>query len=387
MSSDLTAHSKPQELLGQTASNTNQPVDASKKAPVCQDMKVAEMAGETRGKNVAENSTLSNSGPGSPISVESDANNQAETGSNPATNQLQKLVVIYFNGVSCMGKSELLRRFSEWFGTKGITTRKVSLDKVAKGIMDRYKEENDYQGEEAFTLCIGPIFEAFHAKIIEAAESMASECAHGVLMIDDCSLAPTVLHNLQIFCQKLGSSVMFYKFYPENVGGFRIAPEMEINLSFQFVLNMCYRVLHRGSHPTFNYCPEKKLQLVLSFIRVYSPTAGAESGLEAESDKKDEAAPKTSTKLLHEPIPIEFHQEKQLDLESSPEMQEVEAKLRECMSKIVPFESPVVTAVPECRQFVDLLRKTDSKILEQWVSFGRQEVWTEQFKKMVAFFL
>src|SRR3990167_1035172 len=259
-----------------------------KETQVCHDIKIAELSSEIRGKIVAENSTLSNSGPGSPMSVESDTNNQLEITKSSTGNQLQKLVVIYFNGVSCMGKSELLRKFSEWFGSNGITTRKVSLDKVAKGIMDKYKEENNYQGEEAFTLCIGPIFEAFHAKILEAAEGMASECAHGVLMIDDCSLAPTVLNNLQTFCQKLGSSVTFYKFYPDSPGEFQVSQDMVINLSFQFVLNMCYRVLHRGSHPTFNYCPEKKLQLVLSFIRVYSPNAGAESGLMAtDGETKD----------------------------------------------------------------------------------------------------
>lgn len=324
------------------------------------------------------------------MSVESDANNQAEAGSISASNQLQKLAVIYFNGVSCMGKSELLRRFSEWFGTKAITTRKVSLDKVAKGIMDKYKEENDYQGEEAFTLCIGPIFEAFHARILEAAESMALECSHGVLMIDDCSLAPTVLQNLQKFCQKLGSSVMFYKFYPESVGGFQVTPEITINLSFQFVLNMCYRVLHRGSHPTFNYCPEKKLQLVLSFIRFYSPTAGAESGLSsipADSDQEKDSNSPTTQKYQHESVPIEFHQEKPLTPSTDPVLQQIEAKLLECLRTIIPFESPVVTGVPQCRQFVQLLQQTDAQLLQTWVSFGRQEAWGKRFEVVERFFV
>ena len=47
-----------------------------------------------------------------------------------------KLLIMYFNGVSCMGKSELLKRFESRFLEKGIKSHKISLDKTAKSIMD-----------------------------------------------------------------------------------------------------------------------------------------------------------------------------------------------------------------------------------------------------------
>ena len=86
----------------------------------------------------------------------------SQTNSPQRKDQANKLLIMYFNGVSCMGKSELLKRFESRFLEKGIKSHKVSLDKTAKSIMDEYKATNNYTGEEAFTLCIGPIFEAFH---------------------------------------------------------------------------------------------------------------------------------------------------------------------------------------------------------------------------------
>ncbi len=283
-----------------------------------------------------------------------------------------KLLVMYFNGVSCMGKSELLKRFESRFLERGIRSKKISLDKVAKGIMDEYKIQNNYTGEEAFTLCIRPIFDAFHQKIIDTAESMAGN--HGVLMIDDCNVDPGLLMRLLQKSESLDFQVKFFRLYPQPHNGLTINQDLHISLSFQFILNLIWRVLNRGYHHTFNYCPEKKVQLVLSFVRVYE--------MKLETYMSSEGRLNESN---HSNFEIEFHHEKELE-DFSPRVGDIMVHLKDCLQSIVPFESPPTTAIPQLRKLVDSINSAPVDEIKCLLSYGRAEIWEDRFKDLSVFF-
>lgn len=284
-----------------------------------------------------------------------------------------KLLVIYFHGVSCMGKSELLKRLSAKFHEKGIPSKKVSLDKIAKGIMDEYKTKNNYQGEEAFTLCMAPIFDSFHQRIIDAAVEMRG--SHGVLMVDDCSLDLKFMKRLVDKAENIQFKVKFFKLYPEPHEGLKVHNELHINLSFQFVLNLCYRALNRGFHHTFNYCPEKKLQLVLSFVRVYELKLDAHTSSDYGLNEDNHAL-----------MEIEFHHEKDLNIQS-PSIKAILKLLKTCLQNIVPFESPVVTARDDLRRLVDAINAAPAEEIKHLLSYGRSEIWETKFEALYQFFL
>lgn len=283
-----------------------------------------------------------------------------------------KLLVMYFNGVSCMGKSELLKRFEARFLERGVASKKVSLDKVAKGIMDEYKAANQYSGEEAFTHCIKEIFEAFHQKILDVAESMAGE--HGVLMIDDCSIDPSLLRRLMQKAEACDFVIKFYRLYPQPHGGLSVTPDLHIHLSVQFVINLCWRVLNRAFHHTYNYCPEKKVQLVLSFVRVYDAKLDSYACPDGRLNQDN-----------HSNLEIEFHHERDLS-EMNPKVADIIDNLKTCLQLIVPFESPVTTAIPELRQLVDSMNAVQPEEIKSLLSYGRNEVWEERFKELSSFF-
>lgn len=300
----------------------------------------------------------------------SDSNSQGQTSTQPVISK--KLLIIYFNGVSCMGKSELLKRFETRFLEKGIVSKKVSLDKVAKGIMDKYKAETGYNGEEAFTLNIGPIFDAYHSRILEVMASLNG--ANGVLMADDCSLDQKFMRVLLRAAEQEGYETQFCRMFPHPNEGFFASKDMRIHLSFQFVLNLCYRVLNRGFHHTFNYTPEKKLQLVLSFVRVY------EHKLDAHLRDDDMMAGNK-----HKQVEIEFHHERELT-NLCPKMKEIKKALKACLVNIVPFESPVTTAWSDLEKLVKEINTASPEEIKQYLSYGRDEKWQEKFGELMEFF-
>lgn len=283
-----------------------------------------------------------------------------------------KLLVMYFNGVSCMGKSELLKRFESRFLERDICSKKVSLDKIAKGIMDEYKVKNNYTGEEAFTLCIREIFDAFHQKILDTVEAMAGQ--HSVLMIDDCSVDSGFLMRLLQKAESLDFQVKFFRLYPQPHGGIPVNHDLHISLSFQFVLNLLWRVLNRGFHHTFNYCPEKKVQLVLSFVRVYE--------MKLDSYKCSEGRLNEDN---HSNFEIEFHHEKELE-DLSPHVVEIMEQLKECLQKIIPFESPPSTGMAELSKLVQTINSAPVNEIKNLLSYGRAEIWEDSFKDLSAFF-
>lgn len=283
----------------------------------------------------------------------------------------KRLLVIYFSGVSCMGKSELLKRFELKFSEMNVLCHKVSLDKVAKSIMDRYKADHCYAGEEAFTLCIDKIFPAFHDRVVEALDSFADRC--GVLMVDDCSLHPSVFGRILDRAAVLDLEAKFFRLYPSKHAGFRVDAQVQLHLSFQCIFNLCYRALNRAHHDTFDYSPEKKLQLVLSFARAYE-------NQEAFSCK-DSLLDSNNHSLLD----IEFHHEKDLG-ELSPALSDILDSLKSCLLAIVPFESPVQTGLDHLKQLSHLISRTDSHDLKQLLSYGRSEVWEQKFEQLASFF-
>lgn len=291
----------------------------------------------------------------------------------PLRQEPSRLLVIYFNGVSCMGKSELLKRLTHRFEQKGLPSRQISLDKIAKGIMDEYKAANDYKGEEAFTLCMPAIFDAFHEQILETAKELSG--AHGILMVDDCSLDQKLMRRLLQTAEDLSFQVKFFRLYPEPHEGLRVNKDLHINLSFQFILNLCYRALNRGFHHTFNYVPEKKLQLVLSFVRVY------EQRLEAHRSEDN-----LLNESNHAHMQIEFHHEKDLS-QMGPQLKAILKQLKVCLQAIVPFESPVVTAREDLRKLVDAINQASPEEIKPVLSYGRSEMWEEKFDRLHDFFL
>lgn len=303
------------------------------------------------------------SSPQSPLSPECSPS-QPET-----TN---RLLVIYFNGVSCMGKSELLKRLTSRFDQKSLASRQVSLDKIAKDIMDDYKTQNDYKGEEAFTLCMPAIFSAFHQNILESAKELSG--ADGVLMVDDCSLDQKLMRRLLERSEDLNFKIKFFRLYPEPYAGLRVNNDLHINLSFQFVLNLCYRALNRGFHHTFNYVPEKKLQLVLSFVRVY------ELRLEAHKDEDD-----LLNDSNHSHMQIEFHHEKDMN-QFGPQVKAILKQLKVCLQSIIPFESPVVTARDDLKKLVDAINLASAEEIKPIISYGRSEMWEQKFDRLHEFF-
>lgn len=283
----------------------------------------------------------------------------------------KRLLVIYFSGVSCMGKSELLKRFEFKFVEKNIACHKVSLDKVAKVIMDRYKTDQNYTGEEAFTLCMDKIFPAFHDKVVETLDSIGD--SHGVLMVDDCTLDQSVFGRILDKAGALNLETKFFRLYPSKNAGFKIDHHIQLHLSFQCILNLCYRALNRAHHDTFNYTQEKKLQLVLSFVRVYEN--------QEDFNCKDSAFTQNNHALLD----IEFHHEKDIT-DLSAEAEEIMNTLKACLLAIVPFESPVKTGLDELKKLSRVINRADSHELKQLISYGRSDVWEKKFDQLASYF-
>lgn len=308
-----------------------------------------------------------------------------------------KLLILYFNGVSCMGKSELLKRCTSRLLQSGLAVKRVSLDSVAKGIMDEYKVQNNYQGEEAFTLCIGPIFELFHQKIIDALTEIKGK--NGVLMVDDCGLDQKFLRKLNDRASSLHFQTKMVCLHPEIQPGFQLDSQQQIALSFQLILNLCLRSLNRQSHPTFDYLPEKKLQLVLSFVKVFDHSVlsagGGSTGLLHNDGSSEQPKAGNSIQTAfsaqglagtnHQMMGIEFHHEKK-DLQASQRILLIEGKLKEALLEIVPFESPPATGMETVRELVELFQTTSKMELQPWLSYGRFEIWESKMKELCDYF-
>ena len=132
--------------------------------------------------------------------------------------------------------------------------------------------------------------------------------------------------------------------------------------------------MNRGYHHTFNYCPEKKIQLVLSFVRVYDQKLDAYLSKEGRLNTDN-----------HSDLEIEFHHEKEVG-EFDTHILQIEENLKICLRQIVPFESPVVTAIPQLKNLVESINQADPSKIKSLLSYGRTEVWEERFKELSCFF-
>lgn len=283
----------------------------------------------------------------------------------------RKLMIIYFHGVSCMGKSELLKRFSANFRSINVTPVKVSLDRIAKGIIDKYKEDHpEYKGEEHFTLNMKQILDTFHETILQSLDCMPTNQSHA-LMIDDCFISIPLMKKLVDKANLLFSQVKVMKIYPKDLKEMKISEDWSIDLSFQFVLNLCHRVLNRGFHETYTYRVEKKVQLVLSWVLVYK----------GKPSEEEEGFLHDLDYLLS---PTEFHIEHAVT-DNSSQVKLIEDQLKRCLSTIVPFESPVTTGIDELSKLIALIDQSKEE-LKPLLSYGRIESWDHQLSQSSLFF-
>ena len=139
---------------------------------------------------------------------------------------------------------------------------------------------------------------------------------------------------------------------------------MVLPFSFQFIANVCYRVLNRKEHDTVNYSPQKNLQIVLSFCILYKGVANIPAHFKQEANYK-------------KMIPLSFHIEKSEIDESKGEIKELKELIASVLCALkAPFESPMVNGVDQLTALVQFF-EDDKKVelVSEIFGYGDSNSW------------
>lgn len=183
-----------------------------------------------------------------------------------------KLTIMVFYGVSCLGKTTFTRNFVNYCKTRGIGIECISRDLIATSIIGEYKTNHpDVTDKEKiwFDNC-EEITALFHKKIL----NLIKTCGEGkhALVIDDGRINPNLLKAISDETLLPSHEVEILAVYPKNSQKYEIAPERNLPFSSVLLLNLCHRGLNRESHGTMNYRDDKTLQIILSFTLLYEGT-------------------------------------------------------------------------------------------------------------------
>ena len=286
------------------------------------------------------------------------------------------VLIIAFYGVSSMGKTELVNFLREKASQDAVHVLDISKDSIARPLMNSYHSKNpDTPFEDIYMNIYPQVESAFYSAAKFSLESVRP--GKNIILLDD-AWANSKLVN-ELLSQKTP--------HPTEKKVICVYPRIEqqnlykdLPFSLQFILNVCHRVVLRSDHETMVYNDSKKVQIVLSFIKLYAGSPDIPKKFLSEYS------------AVHEFSPIEFHQEPKshLSSETTPQLiKKIYSQLEVCLEKLtVPFESPFVQGKEEVEELVRLLKEIGTGGEEEqadlglFVNFGRKSEWEKWYSRI-----
>jgi hypothetical protein len=283
------------------------------------------------------------------------------------------VIILAFYGVSCMGKTELVLFLRERARHDEITIFDISKDHVARPLMDAFAKQNpEVRFQDIYMMIYDNVEKAFCDAATCAMENLRP--GKNILILDDAWAnsklikqlnQPTVAVNYE-----KRTMCVFPKVSQTNFHG-------DIPFSLQFILNVCHRVVHRTDHETMVYDDVKKVQIVLSFIKLYTGVKSIPDKFQSDFNAQDF-------------FPLEFHQESEVHhtSEDAPEfVRRIYGQLELCIERLgAPFETPFVQGKPEVEKLVELIQQIDttdeSSGISPFINFGRKAEWEKWYHKL-----
>lgn len=285
------------------------------------------------------------------------------------------VVVIAFYGTSCMGKSELARFVKDKAAQTGVHVLDVNKDTVARPMMDAfYQEHPDLPFEDVYMKIYGQVEQKFTQDTFRALGNLKP--GKNVIVLDDAWANEGLLRRIANEDLVPGYKKKIVCVYPK-------IPDKSkydaLPFSLQFIVNLLYRVVIRKYHETMVYDDVKKIQIVISFLKLYG-------GIRNIPEKFKTELP------IDEFYPLEFHQESDITTEDErmpPIVREVYKQIETCFEKMgAPFESPLVTGKEEFVKLNDLIQKLIDcqahHTLNNFINYGRKSEWEKWFDAMFS---
>lgn len=280
------------------------------------------------------------------------------------------VLVISFYGISCMGKSELVRMIVERAKADGIHTQKVCKDAVSKVLVDDFAKANPEVPYENIFMTIFPeIRQAFADGVFACVDNLKPGC--NIILVDDAIPDSAILQRLVSNSTAPNYHKKLMSLFPK-VPIHKRLPDSPF--SNQFILDMCFRAVERTEHETMIYDDAKKVQVILSFIRLFQGTP--EIPQKYQLDTK-----------IHEFVPLEFHQEPERDDEEMPELiHKTYKQIHKCFESLGPvFETPFVTGREEVARLVLLIleiQKSENTDSRSFLRYGKKEDWLQFYSNV-----
>lgn len=285
-----------------------------------------------------------------------------------------QVIVLVFYGTSCMGKTELVRLLREMSVVDSILVQDVSKDTIARPLMDAYsKEHPEILYEDIYMTILSQITKQFAEDAFRALSHLKP--GKNIVVLDDAWADSKLIEKISETTIAPGYEKKVICVYPK-VSEKRMYSDMPFSL--QLIVNLIYRVMGRKEHETMIYEDVKKVQIVISFLRLYSNV------VDIPSRFKEELPAFAFT-------PLEFHQEEDstLDVNQLPqEVKEIFDQVTYCFENMgAPFEYPFVTGK---EHFVKLTQMMDKLIEEQahykipeFINYGRKAEWEKWYNRYI----
>lgn len=277
-----------------------------------------------------------------------------------------EVIVLAFYGTSCMGKSELVRFIKERSAEDRVHVQDISKDVVAKPLMDAYHQANpDVLYENVYMTILTDILETYCTETFRALSNLKP--GKNIVVLDDAWADSKLVQKILDENVSPGYSKKVICVYPK-VSKKRMY--MDLPFSLQFIVNLIYRVIGRKEHETMVYEDIKKVQIVLSFLKLYS-------GIQDIPSKFSDELPANIY------TPLEFHQEDDEPLVESElpvEISMIFQQVSKCFNTMgAPFESPFVTGKDNFAVLTGMMAKLiDEQAharLPRYINYARLSEW------------
>lgn len=284
--------------------------------------------------------------------------------------QEDKLIILVFYGVACLGKTTFTKMIKSYCKTHNIRINCISRDQIATPIIGKYKEDNPNVTDKEkiwFDNC-GEITALFHEEILELIKS--TKKGSNLLVIDDGRIDPNLLKSISNSQLLPSHDVEIIAVYPKNSEKFEISEGRFVPFSKILMLNLCYRSLMREAHETMNYKDDKTLQIVLSFTMLYEGTE------DFVTNFKNEA---TYSRMIQ--VPFITESEFKGNGRENEIFEEFEILLKRAYLSIkAPFEYLKESDPTDLDNLALFLRNEEKmKELEGLLSYGQKDRWIEIF--------
>lgn len=289
--------------------------------------------------------------------------------------QENQVTILAFYGTSCMGKSELVSFIREKAGQSGTMVADISKDSVARPLMDAYHPNHpDVPYEDIYMTIYGDIVQKFTDDTFRALRNLKT--GKNIVILDDAWANEKLLEQIASDDVAPGYKKKIVCVYP------KVSEKLSYSnlpFSLQFIVNLLYRVVERKTHETMVYEDVKKIQIVISFLKLYS-------NIKNIPDKFKLELP------IDEFYSLEFHQESDITQEDErmpDNIREVFKQIELCFEKMgAPFESPLVTGKEEFVKLNELITKLIEcqahNTLQSFINFGRKSEWEKWYNEQFS---